>query len=74
MLKAFYDYAIRNDLVLPPGYCNKTIQAYVSLSREGQFLGIILGDDMPVLCPDIGSLANGKEKCKIGRASCRERV
>ena len=63
MLKAFYDYAIRNDLVLPPGYCNKTIQAYVSLSREGQFLGIILGDDMPVLCPDIGSLANGKEKC-----------
>ena len=34
MLKAFYDYAIRNDLVLPPGYCNKTIQAYVSLSRE----------------------------------------
>ena len=63
MLKAFYDYAIRNDLVLPPGYCNKTIQAYVSLSREGQFLGIILGDDTPVLCPDIGSLANGKEKC-----------
>ena len=63
MLKAFYDYAIRNDLVLPPGYCNKTIQAYVSLSREGQFLGIILGDDTPVLSPDIGSLANGKEKC-----------
>ena len=63
MLKAFYDYAIRNDLVLPPGYCNKTIQAYVSLSREGEFLGVILGDDTPVLCPDIGSLANGKEKC-----------
>ena len=63
MLKAFYDYAIRNDLVLPPGYCNKTIQAYVSLSREGEFLGIILGDDTPVLSPDIGSLANGKEKC-----------
>lgn len=63
MLKAFYDYAIRNDLVLPPGYSNKTIQAYVSLSREGEFLGIILGDDIPVLCPDIGSLANGKEKC-----------
>lgn len=63
MLKAFYDYAIRNDLVLPPGYNNKTIKAYVSLSREGEFLGIILGDDIPVLCPDIGSLANGKEKC-----------
>ena len=63
MLKAFYDYAIRNDLVLPPGYCNKTVKAYVSLSREGEFLGIILGDDTPILCPDIGSLANGKEKC-----------
>ena len=63
MLKAFYDYAIRNDLVLPPGYSNKTIKAYVSLSREGEFLGLILGDDTPVLCPDIGSLANGKEKC-----------
>lgn len=63
MLKAFYDYAIRNDLILPPGYSNKTIKAYVSLSREGEFLGIILGDDTPVLCPDIGSLANGKEKC-----------
>ena len=62
MLKAFYDYAIRNALVLPPGYCNKTIQAYVSLSREGEFLGIILGNDTPVLCPDIGSLAQGK-KC-----------
>ena len=41
MLKAFYDYAIRNDLVLPPGYSNKTIKAYVSLSREGEVLGVI---------------------------------
>lgn len=63
MLKAFYDYAVKNNLVLPPGYSNKTIKAYISLSREGEFLGIILGDDAPVLCPDIGSLANGKEKC-----------
>ena len=63
MLKALYDYAMRNNLVLPPGYSNKTIKAYVSLSKKGEFLGIILGDDTPVLCPDIGSLANGKEKC-----------
>lgn len=63
MLRAFYDYAIRNNLVLPPGYSNKTIKAYVSLSKNGEFLGIILGDEEPVLCPDIGSLANGKEKC-----------
>ena len=64
MLKALYDYAMKNNLVLPPGYSNKTIKAYVSLSKKGEFLGIILGDDTPVLCPDIGSLANGKEKCK----------
>ena len=63
MLKALYDYAMKNNLVLPPGYSNKTIKAYVSLSKKGEFLGIILGDDTPVLCPDIGSLANGKEKC-----------
>ena len=63
MLKALYDYAMKNNLVLPPGYSNKTIKAYVSLSKKGKFLGIILGDDTPVLCPDIGSLANGKEKC-----------
>ena len=63
MLKALYDYAMKNSLVLPPGYSNKTIKAYVSLSKKGEFLGIILGDDTPVLCPDIGSLANGKEKC-----------
>lgn len=63
MLKALYDYAMKNNLVLPPGYSNKTIKAYVSLSQKGEFLGIILGDDTPVLCPDIGSLANGKEKC-----------
>lgn len=54
---------MKNNLVLPPGYSNKTIKAYVSLSKKGEFLGIILGDDTPVLCPDIGSLANGKEKC-----------
>ena len=63
MLRALYDYAIKNNLILPPGYSNKTIKAYVSLSKNGDFLGIILGDDTPVLCPDIGSLANGKEKC-----------
>ena len=43
MLKALYDYAMKNNLVLPPGYSNKTIKAYVSLSKKGEFLGIILG-------------------------------
>ena len=63
MLNALYNYAIRNNLALPPGYSNKTIKAYVSLSKDGEFLGIVLGDDTQILCPDIGSLANGKEKC-----------
>lgn len=62
MLKELYDYAIKNELFLPPGYSKKTIKAYISLSEEGEFLGIILGDDEPVLCPDIGSAING-DKC-----------
>ena len=30
-----------------------------------KFIGIVMGNDEPVLCPDIGSLANGKDKCNI---------
>lgn len=66
MLKALYDYAVRNDLVLPPGYVNKTIKAYILLSAAGAFLGFVYpenGDS--VVCPDIGSLANGTDKCNV---------
>lgn len=63
MLRALYDYAEHNKLDLPLGYRRKTIKAYVSITSAGEFVGIILGDDELVLCPDIGSLVNGKEKC-----------
>lgn len=65
MLKALYAYSIENGLTLPPGYANKTIKAYISLDNAGNFLGLALGDDQNVACPDIGSLANGPSKCHV---------
>lgn len=65
MLRALYDYAIKHELVFPPGFAYKTIKAYISLDKNGKFIGIVMGNDEPVLCPDIGSLANGKDKCNI---------
>lgn len=65
MLKALYDYGVRNHLVLPAGYVAKTIKAYISFSDCGNFLGIYHGDSEAVPCPDIGSLANGKDKSNV---------
>lgn len=65
MLKALYDYGIRNRLALPAGYVAKTIKAYIALSSGGDFLGIYIGDGTAVPCPDIGSLANGKDKSNV---------
>ena len=64
MLKALYDYGIRNALALPPGFVKKKIRAYICLSESGKLLGIELcGKDETQICPDIGSLANGPDKC-----------
>lgn len=65
MLKALYDYAIRENLILPPGYSKKDIHAYVSLSKDGQFLGIVPCTSGKVICPDIGSKANSTSKCNV---------
>ena len=48
MLKALYDYALREDLILPAGYVNKNVRAYVSLSKDGKFLGILPGQEEKV--------------------------
>ena len=40
MLKALYDYGIRNHLTIPPGFLKKNIRAYICLSDSGRFLGI----------------------------------
>lgn len=65
MLKALYDYAMRKNLVLPPGYINKTVKAYILLYEDGTFQDIEMGSEESVPAPDIGSLANGKDKCNI---------
>ena len=65
MLKELYDYALREDLILPAGYVNKNIRAYVLLSKDGKFLGIMPGQEEKVPCPDIGSMANSGDKCNV---------
>ena len=66
MLKALYDYADKHRLVPPPGFVEKPVKAYVSLSTyDADFAEIELGGEQNVLCPDIGSLANGKDKSNV---------
>ncbi|MDD6033178.1 MAG: type I-C CRISPR-associated protein Cas8c/Csd1 [Oscillospiraceae bacterium] len=63
MLKALYDYGIRNSLAIPPGFLRKDIRAYICLSADGSFIGIEQYERDSQICPDIGSLANGPDKC-----------
>ncbi|MBQ0134223.1 MAG: type I-C CRISPR-associated protein Cas8c/Csd1 [Clostridiales bacterium] len=67
MLKSLYDYAIRNDLVLPSGYVKKVIKAWILLYEDGTFQGIEMGSSEAIAVPDIGSLANSADKCNILR-------
>lgn len=39
MLKALYDYGIRRQLALPPGFVGKPVKAYISLSETGERVG-----------------------------------
>lgn len=71
MLKALYDYAVQNQLTLPAGYVPKKVKAYLSLTAEGQFVGIELTDSKEEIpCPDIGTLANGTEKSNVLVEKC----
>lgn len=63
MLKALYDYAVRNDLALPPGFVNKPIRAYIQLAADGGYLGVEKCENEVLPCPDLGSLAQGGSKC-----------
>ncbi|MGN0979170.1 MAG: type I-C CRISPR-associated protein Cas8c/Csd1 [Candidatus Avoscillospira sp.] len=69
MLKALYDYAVQNGLTLPPGFVNKKLRAYILLSASGDYLGIETAEDT-LPCPDVGSLANGKDKCNVLAEKC----
>lgn len=63
MLKALYDYGLQNGLSIPPGFMRKPIRGYILLSANGDYLGIQQCKDENRICPDIGSLANGPDKC-----------
>lgn len=63
MLKALYDYGLQNGLAIPPGFMRKPIRGYILLSTAGDYLGIQQCRDEDQICPDIGSLANGPDKC-----------
>lgn len=61
MLKALYDYALQNDLVLPAGFVQKTVKSYIWLSAKGTFLDVTEGGTLPY--PDIGSSSRSTDKC-----------
>lgn len=65
MLKALYDYGVRNGLALPPGFVNKPIRAYIRLTASGDYLGLEQCENESLPCPDIGSLANSPDKCNL---------
>lgn len=65
MLKELYDYALENDLILPAGFIKKKVHAYVLLAKDGKFLGVLPGQEEKVPCPDIGSMAQSRDKCNV---------
>ena len=65
MLIPLYDYAMRYQLLPPPGMVKKTVKAWVCLGANGTFLGVRQDGEDEYFCPDIGSLANGKDKCNV---------
>ncbi|MBP3270632.1 MAG: hypothetical protein J6M17_00205, partial [Ruminococcus sp.] len=67
MLEALYKYATDHELAVKPGFKHKNVKYYISFSADGKFLGFDIveeGTPQP-LCPDIGTLANGKTKSNI---------
>ena len=51
MMRALYDYARRMELTLPAGYAEKTIKAFLCLTRGGQFVGIRMDGVNFFRCP-----------------------
>ena len=65
MLQELYEYAQRNSLTARPGFRPLRPKVYVLLSASGGFIGVDPGPEREVMCPDIGSMANGPSKCNI---------
>ena len=64
MLRELYDYALRENLILPPGFVRKPVRAYISLTRDGKYVGVVVNEGEKVPCPDIGSMKKGS-KCNL---------
>ena len=54
---------MEQQLALPVGFVLKTVKAFLCLTADGRFLGLELSDDRAYAAPDIGSLANGTNRC-----------
>ena len=63
MLQELYRYALDHQLAAKPGFKLKTPKAYVCLNRQGELTAIDPPPPQPVLCPDLGSTAQGTTKC-----------
>ena len=70
MLKPLYDYAMRYQLMPPPGMVKKKVKAWVCLGARGTFLGVKMDGEEEYFCPSIGSLANGRDKCNVLVEKC----
>jgi len=65
LLSELYEYAKSNGFAALPGYKEKLVKAYIRLTESGEFAGIDSGGPEKVPCPDIGSTANGTDKCNF---------
>lgn len=65
LLRELYDYAVRENLTAIPGFKKRTVDAYISLDKDGNFIGIVPSESKKVFAPDLGSTANGTQKCNI---------
>ena len=65
MLNELYRHAVQSGLAALPGYKEKYVKAYIRLTAAGEFAGIDDGGSEKVPCPDIGSTANGTDKCNF---------
>lgn len=65
MLQELYRYALDHQLAAKPGFKLKTPKAYVCLNRQGELTAIDPPPPQPVLCPDLGSTAQGTTKCNF---------
>ena len=66
MLSELYDYTFREKFSVRPGFKEKNVKFYISFGADESFLGFEpIEKGNKILCPDIGSLANGTTKSNV---------